>query len=256
MFLIFTQIHDLNVYYTDTGSGTPILFLHGWGSSGEAFGGIIRLLSKKPYRLITIDFPGCGKSDYPQHPLKLEDYGDIVLGVMEHLSIKDPILVGHSHGGRVALYLAGTGLVQPPKMVLFGAAGMKTKPSLKKQLKTYSFKAAKWFLTLPGLRKHTAEALQKLRAHFGSADYNAAPEVLRKTLVHLINRDIRELFPAIKASTLLIWGEKDTATPLYMAQYMEKTIPDCGLCVIKNAGHWCFVENPAAVYPIINSFLN
>lgn len=253
---IFTQVDGLNVYYSDSGSGAPVLFLHGWGSSGDAFAGIIRLLSKKPYRLIAIDFPGCGKSDYPQRPLTLEDYASIVLGVMEHLSVKDPILFGHSHGGRVALYLAGMGLVHPPKMVLFGAAGMKAKSNLKKRLKTYGFKTAKWFLTLPGLRAHTAETLNRLRAHFGSADYNAAPEVLRKTLVHLINRDIRELFPAIAASTLLIWGENDTATPLYMAQYMEKAIPDCGLCVIKNAGHWCFAENPAAVYPIIESFLN
>lgn len=256
MFLIFAQVNNLNVYYTDTGSGRPIVFLHGWGSSGEAFNGIMRMLSQKPYRLIAIDFPGCGKSDCPQTPLQLEDYANVVLGVMEHLSLNDPILVGHSHGGRVALYLAGTGLVHPPKMVLFGAAGMVAKPSLKKRLKTYSFKTAKWFLTLPGLRQHTGEVLNKLRGYFGSADYNAAPEVLRKTLVHLVNRDIRELFPAIKASTLLIWGENDTATPLYMAQYMEKTIPDCGLCVIKDAGHWCFVEKPAAVYPIINSFLN
>lgn len=256
MFVIFAQVDGLNLYYNDTGSGTPILFLHGWGASGDAFSGIIQSLSKKPYRFITVDFPGCGKSDYPQRPLTLEDYAKIVLSLLDQLSIKNPIIFGHSHGGRVALYLAGKGLVQPPKMVLFGAAGMKTKADLKKQLKVYSFKTAKWFLTLPGLRTHTADALQRLRAHFGSADYNAAPEVLRKTLVHLIQRDIRELFPAIQASTLLIWGEKDTATPLYMAQHMEKTIPDCGLCVIKGAGHWCFVEQPYAVYPILDSFLN
>lgn len=255
MFIIFTQIDHLNIYYNDTGSGTPIVFLHGWGSSGEAFNGIVRALSQKPFRLITIDFPGCGKSDYPQRPLTLEDYGDIVLAVLDHLSIKHPILCAHSNGGRVALYLAGKGLVQPKKMILFGAAGMKSKPSFKKILRTRSFKTAKWFLTLPGLRAHTENTLQKLRMHFGSADYNAAPEMLRKTMVHLINRDIRDLFPSVKASTLLIWGEKDTATPLYMAQYMEKTIPDCGLCVIKDAGHWCFVEKPYAVYPILYSFL-
>lgn len=255
MVIIYTQVDGLNIYYGDFGNGTPIVFLHGWGASGEAFSGITEFLSKKPYRLITIDFPGCGKSDYPQRPLTLEDYASLVLAVLEHLSIKDPILVGHSHGGRVALYLAGKGLVNPPKMVLFGAAGMKTKPNFKKTVRTYSFKTAKWFLTLPGLRSYTADALQRLRAHFGSADYNAAPEVLRKTLVHLINRDIRELFPAVKASTLLIWGEKDTATPLYMAQHMEKAIPDCGLCVIKDAGHWCFAERPYAVYPILDSFL-
>ncbi len=255
MIFIYTQVNGLNIYFNDIGNGTPIVFLHGWGASGEAFSGIMDFLSKKPYRLIAIDFPGCGKSDYPQAPLKLEDYANLVMTVLDNLSIKDPILVGHSHGGRVALYLAGKGLVNPKKMILFGAAGMKTKQSLKKTLRTYSYKIAKNFLTLPVLRSYTEKPLQQLRAYFGSADYNAAPEVLRKTLVHLVNRDIRDLFGNVKASTLLIWGENDTATPLYMAQYMEKTIPDCGLCVIKDAGHWCFAERPFAVYPILDSFL-
>ena len=58
----------------------------------------------------------------------------------------------------------------------------------------------------------------------------------------------------IKAPTLLIWGDCDTATPLYMAEKLEKLIPDCGLCVIKGAGHWSFVERPGEVLPILKKF--
>lgn len=252
---MYTQINGLNIHFNDKGNGSPILFLHGWGASADSWNGIESVLSGKGFRLISLDFPGCGKSDFPQRPLTLEDYADIVVQFTEQLSIKNPIIFGHSHGGRVALYLAGRGLMRPEKMVLFDAAGMKSKPSVKKSLRTAAFKSAKRILTLPVLKSHTAAALDKLRAHFGSADYNAAPEVMRKTLVHLVNRDIRELFPSITASTLLIWGENDTATPLYMGQYMEKTIPDCGLCVIKDAGHWSFVERPYSVYPIIENFI-
>ena len=78
---------------------------------------------------------------------------------------------------------------------------------------------------------------------------------MRKTLVNLINDDMTPYLDGIKSSTLLIWGENDTATPLYMAKQIEKIIPDCGLCVIKGAGHWSFVEKPMQANAILNSFI-
>ena len=97
--------------------------------------------------------------------------------------------------------------------------------------------------------------LNKARRHYGSADYNAAPEVLRKTLVSLVNTDIREILPNIKCPTLLIWGENDTATPLSDARIIESLVKDAGLCVIKGTGHFSFVERPFEANAIINSFI-
>ena len=110
-------------------------------------------------------------------------------------------------------------------------------------------------LTLPGFKSHTEGLLNKARGYFGSADYSSAPEVMRKTMVNLVNDDMTPYIDGIKAPTLLIWGENDTATPLYMAKILEKTISDCGLCVIKNTGHWSFVERPVEAHAILNSFL-
>ena len=59
----------------------------------------------------------------------------------------------------------------------------------------------------------------------------------------------------IKASTLLIWGENDTASPLWMAKVMEEKIKDCGLVVMPGLSHWNFVENPVQTDAILNSFL-
>ena len=73
--------------------------------------------------------------------------------------------------------------------------------------------------------------------------------------MNLVNQDIREFLPAITASTLLIWGENDTATPLSDAKIIESLIKDCGLCVIENTGHWSFIENPTLAHAIIKSFL-
>ncbi len=250
-----TTIDGMKLHYHITGDGSrDILLLHGWASSLDVWVHIEKHLSNR-FRLISLDFPGCGKSGMPQAPLTLENYGDIVLRFIENAGLRDPIFFGHSHGGRVILHLAGHGKINPPKIVLFDSAGIKPKKTLKQKLRLYSFKTIRFALTLPLIKKHTARLLEKARAHYGSADYKNAPEVMRKTLVNLVNTDLRALFPNINASTLLIWGENDPATPLSDAKLMEKGIGDCGLCVVNGAGHYSFLEAPALVNGILDSFL-
>ena len=234
------NIDGLNIKYTDEGSGQVLL--HGWGSSNQVYNGIINLL-KSRYRVVALNFPGCDGSDTMENPWTLEDYCDFVLKFMAALNIENPIMFGHSHGGRVTLKMAAEGMVNPPKIVLLDSAGLIPKKSLKQKFRAKSFKVIKWFL-------------DKARAYYGSADYNAAPEVLRKTLVSLVNTDLRDIIGNITAPTLLIWGENDTATPLSDAKIIESKIKDCGLCVIKGTGHYSFCERPFEAQAIINSFLS
>ncbi len=251
---MFISVDGLNINYTDEGEGTPVLLLHGWGSSNEVYRGFINTL-KGRCRLVAPDFPGCGGSDTMKNPWTLQDYCDFVLKFMDAVGLQDPIMMGHSHGGRVTLYMTAMGMVKPPKIVLLDAAGLIPKKSFKQKLRAKSFKAVKWVLTLPVIKSFSGGLLDRARKHFGSADYNAAPEVLRKTLVSLVNTDIRDVLPNIKCPSLLIWGENDTATPLSDAKIMEKLIPDAGLCVIKGTGHFSFCERPYEANAIINSFI-
>ena len=80
--------------------------------------------------------------------------------------------------------------------------------------------------------------------------------MLRKTLVSLVNTDIRYILPNIKAPTLLIWGSDDNDTPLSDAKIIEKLIPDSGLCVLEGCGHFAFYQQPIRTNAILNSFLN
>ncbi|MBO5872715.1 MAG: alpha/beta hydrolase [Clostridia bacterium] len=247
-------IDNMNISYNDIGEGTPVLLLHGWGSSKEVYGGIIKTLSGR-CRLVALDFPGCGNSEIMNNPWTLDDYSNFVLKFMDAVGLENPIMMGHSHGGRVTLYMTATGMVDPPKIVLLDAAGLIPKKSLKQKFRAKSFKAIKRVLTLPVVRNFSSSLLEKARRHYGSADYNAAPEVLRKTLVSLVNTDIRDVLPNIKCPSLLIWGENDTATPLEDAKTIEKLISDSGLCVIKGTGHFSFCEKPYEANAIINSFI-
>ena len=146
-------------------------------------------------------------------------------------------------------------MVNPPKIVLLDSAGLIPKKSFKQKFRAKSFKTIKWALTRPIIKNYSEGLLQKARNHYGSADYNAAPLVLRQTMVSLVNTDLRDIIPNIKCPTLLIWGENDTATPLSDAKIIESLISDAGLCVIKGAGHYSFCENPYQAHAILRSFI-
>ena len=247
-------VDGININYIDEGQGAPVLMLHGWGASSENYRGFINTL-KGRCRLIAPDFPGCGQSGIMSEPWTLQDYCDFVIKFLDALGVSDPIMMGHSHGGRVTMYMAATGMVNPEKIVLIDAAGLIPKKSFKQKFRAKSFKVIKRVLTLPLIKNFSGSLLEKARRHYGSADYNAAPQVLRTTLVSLVNTDIRHLLPNIKCPSLLIWGENDTATPLSDAKIIESLIPDAGLCVIKGTGHFSFCENPYQANAIINSFI-
>ena len=248
-------VNGLQLHYEQYGQGEDVLLLHGWGSSLDAFtylGGRIA----KGYKVTALDFPCFGQSDLPPKPWDVEDYAALTLAFMQAIGLKDPIMLGHSFGGRVIIKLCGTGRVNPAKILLVDAAGVRRKPSFKTRFRTRCFKIAKWALTRKPWAKACEPTLNQVRAYFGSADYNSAPPVLRQTLVRVVNEDLTPILKNITASTLLIYGENDTATPVADAKIMEREIPDAGLCIIPEAGHWAFVEKAGHVAAIVDSFLN
>ncbi len=252
---MFTEIKGLKTEYLVSGKGeTPVLLLHGWGASFDTYRGVISALDDR-CKLYAVNFPGCGKSEVMSEPWDLDDYCDFVLEFIEKMGIDNPILIGHSHGGRVTMKLCADGRLNPPKIVLLDAAGLIPKKSFKQRVRARNFKIIKKLLGLPIIKNHSEGLLNRARAHYGSADYNAAPPVLRQTLVKLVNVDIRDILQGIKCPSLLIWGENDTATPLEDAKTIEKLIPDAGLCVIKGAGHFAFCEKPYEAHAILRSFI-
>ncbi len=246
-------VDGINLNYNDVGEGPCVLMLHGWGSSCDAYNLMTRTFCDR-FRMVSLDFPGFGKSDMITEPWDVEQYCRLTLKFIEALELKDYIIIGHSFGGRVIIKLAGSGRINPLKIVLIDSAGVLPKRSFKSKMRLATFKTVKSVLQLPIIKNYSANALNKARAHFGSADYNSAPPVLRQTLVKVVNEDLVSYMSGIKAPTLLVWGENDTATPLRDAHIMEREIKDSGLCIIKGAGHFSFVERPYEVHAILNSF--
>lgn len=247
------NINGIDVRYKTTGEGTDVLLLHGWGCDHTIWQGVQEQLEKK-FRVTSLDLPGFGGSGEPSAPWSVEDYTANLEQFVEKLGLHDPILFGHSHGGRVSLLYASRNPVR--KMVLVDAAGVKPRRPLKYYLKVYSFKAMKRLAPLVFGKKKAAEMIENRRKSAGSADYKAASPVMRATLSKVVNEDLRRVMPQIKASTLLVWGSADTATPLRDARIMEKLIPDAGLVVFDGESHYSFLDRPAQFAAVIDSFLS
>ena len=95
----------------------------------------------------------------------------------------------------------------------------------------------------------------RLRQKYGSRDYNALDEEMRKTFVKVINQDLSALYPQITQSTLLIWGDADQETPIWMAEEMEKMIPDAGLVILEGGSHFAYLEQIQRFNSIVSFFL-
>ena len=244
------------IQYIDEGSGPVVLLLHGWAAPAETYRLIIGHLSAY-CRVIAPNMPGCGGSEEPPVPWCVDDYVDFTLHFAAVLGITEAVLMGHSYGGRIIIKLLNRPdcPLRVQKAVLIDAAGIKPRHGADYYLKVYTYKAGKAFFQLPGIRSPFPDAVENMRKKRGSSDYRSASPVRRETMVKSINEDLTPLLSGIRASTLLIWGEKDTATPLSDGRLMESRIPDAGLVVLPGAGHFSFADCWGQCSRVLDAFL-
>jgi pimeloyl-ACP methyl ester carboxylesterase len=246
------NIDGININYVDEGTGNTVLLLHGWGGSIQTMQPIANVLKDK-CRVITLDLPGFGESSVPEKPWNSYDYAECIKNFIDKLELNNIVLFGHSHGGRISIILSSRyDFVK--KLVLIDSAGIIPKRKLKYYIKVYAFKLLKKIVTSIPIGDREAR-LDRFYKKFGSTDYKEAQGVMRQTMVRVINDNLVDLLPDIKAPTLLIWGENDQDTPVYMGKIMEEKIKDSGLVVLKNAGHYSYVDCYEQFKAIIKVFL-
>lgn len=259
-----TIVDELHIHYEQRGTLPPdgerrtvALFLHGWGASGAAFGRLLDVVGGR-YPVLAPDLPGFGQSDEPSEPWSVERYATFVESFLKPFNPDEVIFIAHSFGGRVSIRLSSSGSLpfSVRKMILIDAAGIRPKRGLRYKAKVGFYKAGKWILSRKTVRAVFPNALDEFRAGRGSSDYNAASPIMRGTLVKAVNEDLSSLLPDVSASTLLLWGDKDTATPLADGRKMEALIPDAGLVVLSGAGHFSYLDSPAICEQAVRSFLN
>jgi pimeloyl-ACP methyl ester carboxylesterase len=248
----FLIVRGVRVRYISVGSGKPLLLLHGWGTSLDAFADMTRDLQRS-FRVTAFDFPGHGESDMPPATWTVDDFTSMTLDLMAELGIERPSILGHSFGGRVAIKLAATRPDSVERLVLVDSAGVPPRWTARRVLR----RAASRFANAVGGRfGRPGQAIRRrIVRRIASPDYlNAGP--MRDTFLAVVKEDLRPALRRIHCPTLLVWGESDEDTPLADAHTMERLIAGARLLVLKNAGHFSYLDQYGRFRLAVIAFLN
>ena len=104
---VYQTIDNIKIHYSfrETDSKETVVLLHGWGQNIEMMKPLVKGIDKDKQVLI-VDLPGFGKSEEPKRLYTVYDYVEVLRKLFEELEITNPILVGHSFGGKISLLYA------------------------------------------------------------------------------------------------------------------------------------------------------
>lgn len=238
---MFKKVRNIRINYKQYGEGEDIVLLHGWGQNIQMMDPIGERLKNK-YHITIIDLPGFGLSNEPDFGYTVSDYVELVHDLLMDLKINNPILIGHSFGGRISIVYASKYDVN--KIVLFGSPCVRHEYVSKKQNILKKMKKIK-------LLKPIVNVMKK---HMGSTDYKNASPIMRDVLVKTVNEDLSNYAKKIKCQALLIWGENDEAVPVSEARELDDLLENSALIVLPGT-HYCYLENLDRVISILDNFL-
>lgn len=224
---------NYQVSYQLVGSGSYLVLLHGWGVNQTAFANLVARL-KDYYTVLTFDFLGFGESDTPTEPLTLDDYVDQTKALIEALNIKNPIILGHSFGGRIAIKYAL--LYDVKTLILCSSAGIKHL-SISKTFKIWRYKFLKHWYKLVNKKK-----LETLMKNSGSHDYQKCSPIMKQTMSNVINVNLKNDIKKIKCQTIVLWGYYDKVTPYKDALYINRNLLGSRLITFYKSGHFPYID--------------
>ena len=233
------------------GEDLPILVLHGWGAHLEAIESIVLALEGET-EVLALDLPGFGASEPPRETWGSEDYARFVLAFLDAQEIDRCHVVGHSFGGRVAVWLANLEPGRFGRLVLCDASGLRPRRGARYYWRVGLAKVGRaiGLLGPPGRRLQ-----DRIRRGVASSDYLAAPESMRGTIRRVLGEDLSDQLSSVSLPVLLVWGEADEDTPLWMGHRMEELILDSGLVVLPGAGHYSYADSPGRFTQVSRHFL-
>ncbi|HSX48566.1 MAG TPA: alpha/beta hydrolase [Candidatus Nanoarchaeia archaeon] len=245
-------VGGLAVEYMDEGNGPVMLFLHGWGQDATSFNSPISVLANK-FRIIRPDLPGFGGSELPKVAWGVHQYADFLQQFLNKLNTQPEVVIGHSLGGQIAVKALADGLIKPKKLILIGAAVIReSHQSPRNKAFAASAKVGKAITSLPGLRRIQPLLRRQLYTVTGNNDYNLAG-AMKPTFLKITKQDLQNEASLIVTPTLIIWGDKDTETPIEQGRRLAYLIKGSTLEVF-SGGHFIFDDQSERVAAAIERF--
>jgi pimeloyl-ACP methyl ester carboxylesterase len=245
-------VDNLLTQYELHGKGQLVLVLHGWGDNGKGLAGLTKSLAKK-YQVLAIDLPGFGGTQPPAEAWDLDGYAAFLQELFRKLELKQPYaVVGHSNGGALAIRAAAQHYLEPQKLILLAASGVRTGEPVKRLALKVVAKTGK-VVTAPLPERHRRKLRKRLYGVAGS-DMLAVPQ-LQETFKRTVRQDVQGDAAQLKLPTLLVYGRQDRAVPVADGETYHRLIKNSQLEILEEAEHFVHLDQPAKVVELIEEFL-
>ena len=271
------RVGDRDIFFSETGTGQPVVLLHGGGpgASGRSnYSRNIEALARR-FRVIVPDMPGYGRSTKRiDHSDPFGDLAAAVGGLLDALEIDSAHLVGNSYGGAAALRLAMDRPEKVGRLILLGPGGIGT-------TRTLPTKGLQALLSYYGgtgpSRGELAAFIREYLVHDASAvteemiddRYRASldPEVIANPPLRrpsgpsavrtLRRRDLTRdpRLTRVAHPTLVIWGAEDRVNRPSGARMLAERMPNCDRYLPANTGHWVQWERAELFNSLAATFL-
>ncbi|WP_295797003.1 alpha/beta hydrolase [Mucilaginibacter sp.] len=258
------KVNNINLFYTVTGTGEPILLVHGhpfdhtmWDPQIDAF--------SKQYQVIAPDLRGYGKTALPKSGTsRFEDYATDMLALMDSLGIVTFHLAGLSQGGQFIMEIFRQAPKRVKSLILADTFASLDTPETKQLRYDTADRLEK-----EGMDFYADEAIFKmiLREHVTTMPEIAAHviKMMKSTLPKGAATALRAraeridylnlVLPSVNVPTLVVVGRQDEFTPVAKAEEMQEKLQNCKLVIVEDAGHMPNLEHPDEFNEVVLDFL-
>ena len=265
-----TTDDGVKLHYEETGSGTPVIFVHEFAGDHRSWEPQLRYLSRR-YRCITFAARGWPPSDIPEDPAKYSQdrARDDILAVLDALSIDKAHIVGLSMGGFAALHFGLTYAERAHSLLVAGCGyGAERDQTEKFRAETVTISNVLQQEGIVAFAERYAYGPTRVQfegkdprgfAEFKAmlAEHSATGSALTQIKVQRERPSIYDLedqLSALRVPTLIMNGDEDWPC-VAPGLYLKRTIPSAGLLMLPNTGHAINLEEPAAFNAALTDFL-
>lgn len=254
------------------GNGRPVVLIHGWPLSAQAWEPQVSVLREAGYRVVAYDRRGFGRSDKPESGYGYDTLADDLKRVMDQCGLQDATLVGFSMGGgEVARYIARHGQARLHSVVFASAVppylmktadnpdGPLTPEKAKEKSAAFERDRSAYFDQFATAFFSADDVLQVTESQRREAIAlceQSAPHAALACMDSFATTDFREDLKKLTLPTLVIHGAADAIVPFEgSGQRTHRAVPHSKLVVVKGAPHGLNVSHAAAFNDALLSFL-
>ena len=254
------DVDGRTLHAMDRGEGRPILFVHGWLGSGDAWSRQMAYFAAS-HRVVALDLTGFGDSDKPDVDAIEYDHAlwdaDIA-AVIEQLDLDDVVLVGHSSGASSVVSYAARHPERVSALVLIDSIPLAPSEISREQGSDFSAMVLGGY---DGFVEGIAAAVlsepqgEPFRADLVADARRTSAEIAVESYWNWLLPDRRPLLDEIGVPTLVIHGSDDAIIPLPVGRALAQSLANAELHVIPRRGHAPHMTHPDLVNVLIRRFL-